>query len=567
MKLSKEFFYTLREDAKDEDSVSGNLLVKAGYIKKVSNGIYMNMPLGEKVSQNIINIVRGCMNEAGANEVSMPHMLPMEYFEKSGRASGFGPSMFKFNDRYNRPFALGPTHEEFFVYAAQSKVKSYKDLPFNLYQIGDKYRDEPRPRLGLIRVREFIMKDAYSFDANEESMQESYMKMFNAYHKIFTKLGLNYRVVRADTGVMGGLLSEEFQAISDTGEDILILCDSCDFSSNIEVAKCVEKVCENNEEERKYSEVYTPNSGTIEEVTAYLNLPVEKFVKTLIYHIDDKFYAVMCEADREVNEVKLQKLLGAETVELALEEDVVRITNSKVGFAGPIGLSIPIIMDIDLKTKKNFIVGANKSDYHFIDVNLSDFKADIIADIKNIKEGDTCPNCGGRIKFIKGIEIGNTFKLGTKYSEKLGLKYLDKDNKLIPVQMGCYGIGIGRNMAAVVEQSHDDRGIIWPMNIAPFKVCIVLIDKKNEKQVKVSEDLYNSFKENGIEVLLDDRDERAGVKFNDMDLIGIPIRITVGKKVSEEKVELKLRKEENINEIEIKDVLEKVQEIIKNEMK
>ena len=567
MRLSKEFFYTLREDAKDEDTISGNLLVKAGFIKKVSNGIYMNMPLGERVSRNIINIVREEMDKTGANEVSMPHMLPMEYFERSGRASGFGPSMFKFNDRYGKPYALGPTHEEFFVFAAQSKVRSYKDLPFNIYQIGDKYRDEPRPRLGLIRVREFIMKDAYSFDADEESMHTSYMKMFDAYHKIFTRLGLNYKVVRADTGVMGGLLSEEFQAVTDTGEDILVLCDSCDYASNIEVSKCVANTKVEDEEEKNYSEVYTPNSGTIEEVTSYLNLPVSKFVKTLIYKIDDKLYAVMVNADREVNEVKLQKLLKAEFVELACEEDVVKVTNARVGFAGPIGLQIPIIMDEDIKCKKNFIVGANKSDYHFIDVNLKDFEPSIVADIKNIKEGDVCPNCGGKVYFKKGIEVGNTFKLGTKYSEKLGLNYLDKENKLHPVQMGCYGLGIGRNMAAVVDQSHDDKGIIWPMNIAPFKVAIVLIDKKNEVQNEIAEKLYADFTASGIDTILDDRDERAGVKFADMELIGIPIRITVGKKAADGEVELKMRTGEDNVIYKVDDVLSVAKEIINKETK
>ena len=567
MRLSKDFFYTLREDAKDEDSVSGNLLVKAGFIKKVSNGIYMNMPLGEKVTKNIINIVREEMNRAGANELSMPHTLPMEYFERSGRASGFGPSMFKFSDRYGKPYALGPTHEEFFVYAAQSKVKSYKDLPFNLYQIGDKYRDEPRPRLGLIRVREFIMKDAYSFDANEDSMKESYQKMFDAYHRIFTRLGLNYKVVRADTGIMGGLLSEEFQAVTDTGEDILVLCDSCDYSSNIEVSKCVPTSNVEDEEERNYSEVYTPNSGTIEEVTSYLKLPVDKFVKTMIYNIDSVLYAVMVPADREVNEVKLQKLLNAESVELASEEDVTKVTNARVGFAGPVGLSIPIIMDVDIKSKKNFIVGANKSDYHLIDVNIKDFTATYIEDIKNIKEGDVCPKCGGKVYFKKGIEVGNTFMLGTKYSEKLGLNYLDKENKLNPVHMGCYGIGIGRNMAAVVDQSNDEKGIIWPMNIAPYKVAIVLIDKKNEAQVQAAEKLYANLTASGIDVILDDRDERAGVKFADMELIGIPIRVTVGKKVTDGLVELKMRTDSDNTDYKLDEAEDVIKDIIKRETK
>lgn len=562
MRLSKDFFYTLREDAKDEDSVSGNLLVKSGMIKKVSNGIYMNMPLGEKVSKNVINIIREEMNKAGASEVSMPHVLPMDYFEASGRASSFGNSIFKLNDRYGRPYALGPTHEEFFVLAAQSKVKSYRDMPFTIYQIGEKYRDEVRPRLGLIRVREFIMKDAYSFDIDEDSMQESYRKMFDAYHKIFQRVGLKYNVVRADTGVMGGLLSEEFQAITETGEDILVLCDNCDYASNIEVSACVPNTNIECEEEKDYSEVYTPNAGSIEDVTSFLELPVEKFVKTMIYKIDNKFYACMVEADREVNEVKLSKLLNANEVELASEEDVNRITNAKVGFAGPIGLEIPIIMDENIKAKKNFIVGANKSDYHFKDVNLKDFKPEIIADIKNIKEGDTCPRCGGKIHFKKGIEIGNTFKLGTKYSEKLGLNYLDKDNKLNPVQMGCYGIGVGRIIAATIEQNHDEKGIIWPMSIAPFKVAIVLIDRKNDLQRETAERLYEELNQMGIDTILDDRDERPGVKFNDMELIGIPIRITIGKKINDGEVEIKLRTESDVAVIKSENVIDEIKKLM-----
>lgn len=562
MRLSKDFFYTLREDAKDEDSVSGNLLVKSGMIKKVSNGIYMNMPLGEKVTQNVIKIIREEMNNAGANELSMPHVLPMDYFEASGRASSFGKSIFRLDDRYGRPYALGPTHEEFFVLAAQSKVKSYRDMPFTIYQIGEKYRDEVRPRLGLIRVREFIMKDSYSFDVDEEGMQESYQKMFDAYHKIFDRVGLKYNVVRADTGVMGGLLSEEFQAITETGEDILVLCDSCDYASNIEVSKCVAKTNIEEEQENNYSEVYTPNAGSIEDVTNYLNLPIEKFVKTMIYKIDNKFYACMVEADREVNEVKLTKLLGANEIELASEEDVNRITNAKVGFAGPIGLEIPIIMDENIKTKKNFIVGANKSDYHLKDVNLKDFNPEIVADIKNIKEGDKCPKCGGKIHFKKGIEIGNTFKLGTKYSEKLGLNYLDKENKQIPVQMGCYGIGVGRIIAATIEQNHDEKGIIWPMSIAPYKVAIVLIDRKNEMQKEAAEKLYEELNQMGIDTILDDRDERPGVKFNDMELIGIPVRITIGKKINDGEVEIKLRTESEANTVKQENVIEEIKKHI-----
>lgn len=559
MKLSENYFYTLREDMKDEDSVSGNLLVKSGMFKKVGNGIYMKLPLGKRVVENVKNIVRKNMNEAGASEVTMPMLLPVEVFKKSGRYEAFGPSIFKLNDRYNRPFVLGPTHEEFFVLAAMMDAKSYKDLPYTLYQIGNKYRDEVRPRLGLIRTREFTMKDAYSFDINQEESDKSYKKQYDAYHKICKEIGLNYVVVKADTGVMGGLLSEEFQAVTEVGEDILVLCNNCDYASNIEVSECVEEVKQENEEQIKIEKVYTPNSGTIEEVSKFLNQSPEKFVKTLIYKIDGKFYACLVQGNREVNEVKLSKILKAQEVELAEANDVVQITNAKVGFAGPIGINIPIIMDENIKYMKNFIVGANETDNHYKNVNISDFKADYIADIKNVQEGDICPNCKhGHLQFKKGIEVGNTFKLGTKYSESLGLNYLDENNELKPVVMGCYGIGIERLVAAVVEQNHDENGIIWPMNIAPYKVCIVLINNKNEKQVEIAEKIYNKLNEMGIDTILDDRDERAGVKFNDMDLIGIPIRITVGKKVNEGLLELKKRNSNEVEEIKIDDIITKI---------
>ncbi|MGN1269503.1 MAG: proline--tRNA ligase [Clostridia bacterium] len=562
MKLSENFFYTLREDLKDEESVSGNLLVKSGMFKKVGNGIYMKLPLGQKVVENVKNIIRECMNEAGAKEVTMPMLLPIELFQKSGRYEAFGPSIFKLNDRYNRPYVLGPTHEEFFVLAATMKSHSYKDFPYTLYQIGNKYRDEVRPRLGLIRTREFTMKDAYSFDINQEESDKSYQKQFEAYHKICQKVGLNYVVVRADTGVMGGLLSEEFQAITDTGEDILVLCDNCDYSSNIEVSKCVDKEA-TREPKQKLEKVHTPNAGTIEEISTFLGKPENKFVKTLIYKIDNDFYACLVPGDREVNETKLAKLLKAKEVSLAEAEDVIRITKANVGFAGPIGLDIPVIMDNSIKYMSNFIVGANETDYHYTNVNIEDFETKIVDDIKNVKEGDECPNCHGHLVFKKGIEIGNTFKLGTKYSESLGLNYLDENNELKPVVMGCYGIGVERIVAAVVEQNNDEKGIIWPMSIAPYKVGIVLIDPKDEKQLEVANNLYNTLNSMGIDTMLDDRKERPGVKFNDMDLIGTPVRITVGKKVNENQVELKRRTENESVNISIDEVIEKVKNMCK----
>ncbi len=567
MKLSKDFFYTIKENISDEDSTSGKLLVKGGMIKKVSNGIYLKMPLGLKVMNNVENIVRKNMNEAGANELLMPALLPMEIFEKTGRKSAFGQSMFHLNDRYNREYALGPTHEELFVQAATAKTKSYRDLPFTIYQIGNKYRDEMRPRLGLIRIREFIMKDAYSFDKDYEGLDSSYSKMFEAYHNIFKELGIEYTVVKADTGAMGGLLSEEFHAVTEIGEDTLVLCDSCDYSSNLEVGTNGNKVENSDEEEKDIEYVFTPEAGKIEDVTNYLKLHISSFIKTMIYEADGKFYACMVAGDREINETKLAKLLKAINIKLADPEDVKRITKAEIGFAGPIGLEIPIIMDEEIKSKKNFIVGANKTNYHIKNVNLKDFDTYIVSDIKNVKEGDTCPHCAGKLIFKKGIEVGNTFKLGTKYSESLDLNYLGDDNKTHPVVMGCYGIGIERIVSAIVEQNNDENGIIWPMNVAPYKVAIVVINMKNEKQKDVAEKLYNDLNSLGIEALLDDRNERPGVKFNDMDLIGVPIRVTIGKKIEEDIIEIKLRKDNKIIESKVEDITKEIEEIYKSSLK
>lgn len=560
MRLSEQFFYTIRENIKDEETMSGNLLVRSGMIKKIGNGIYMYMPLGLKVLRNIEKVIREEMNKAGASELLMPNLLPEEVYISSGRRNNFGHDMFSLKDRFNRSLVLGPTHEEFFVEAAKMKVRSYKDLPFTIYQIGNKYRDEPRPRFGLIRVREFFMKDAYSFDKDLEGMDLSYQKMFQAYHNIFTRLGLTYRVVTADTGVMGGLLSEEFQAVTAIGEDTLVLCD-CGYSSNIEVSECVT----HKEKEEKFKEiefVHTPNAKTIEEVSEFLGEKPNKFVKTLIYKIDGKLYACLVSGDREINETKLRKLVGGTTIELATLEEVEQVTHAKVGFAGPIGVDCEVIIDQDLLYKYNYIVGANQTDYHFKNANTKDFEYAYVGDIKNVMEGDPCPKCGKPLYFTKGIEVGNTFKLGTKYSASLGLEFLDENNESHPVQMGCYGIGLGRIMAAIVEQSHDENGIIFNAEVAPFKVAIVVIDSKDDKQKAVANALYNDFNRNHIDTVLDDREERAGVKFNDMDLIGVPYRITIGRKVKDDLVELKIRSTNEVYDIHVNDILSKIRDLI-----
>lgn len=560
MKLKGSFFYTLRENIKDEESNSGNLLVKAGFIKKSSSGIYMLMPMGFRVYQNILNIVREEMNKASANELLMPSLIPEEVYVKSGRRENFGSDMFSLKDRVNRDYVLGPTHEELFVSAASMKIKSYKDMPFNIYQIATKFRDEPRPRYGLIRVREFTMKDAYSFDTSYEGLDKSYKKMYEAYKNIFDRVGLDYKIVTADTGVMGGLLSEEFQAITDIGEDTLVICDKCSFASNIEVCETVTLKKEEEEKELEKKLIETPNIGVIEDLEK-AGFDIKKLTKTLIYKADDKFYAVVVPGDREVNELKIRKVTESKNVELATREEVEKITGAKLGFAGPIGLDIPIIIDSDVALMKNFLVGANKTDYHYINVNLKDIENYEIADIKEVKEGDFCPLCKNKLSFKKGIEVGNTFKLGDKYSRTMNLTYLDKDNKEQYPIMGCYGIGLERILASVAEQRNDDKGLSWPISIAPFKVAIVLL---NQDGCEYANNLYDTLNREGIDTLLDDRDERPGVKFNDMDLIGIPIRITIGKKFNENIVELKLRDEKEVKEIITNSVLEEIKKVIDN---
>ncbi|NTW95321.1 MAG: proline--tRNA ligase [Erysipelotrichaceae bacterium] len=563
MKLKSSYFFTLRENVKDEDSVSGNLLARSGMIKKNSSGVYMYLPMGYKVLKKIEQIIREEMNKTGAQEVLMPSLIPEEIYEASGRRALIGASMFALKDRFGKPFVLGPTHEELFVMAANHHVKSYKDLPFNLYQFQTKFRDEPRPRFGLIRVREFIMKDAYSFDKDLDGLTLSYQKMYDAYKASFDRMGLNYKIVTADTGVMGGLLSEEFQAVTDIGEDRLVLCDTCEFASNIEVSPCVTHDIP-LEPFKDLSELYTPNVGKIKDLVENYQISEDKMTKSMIYMIDKTAVLVMVRADDEINEVKLQKLFGATVVELASAEVVENLSHAKIGYAGPIGINIKIVADHRIRSMSNFLVGANKTDYHFQNVNVDrDFKVTQYADIRNIKPNDECPKCGGKIYFNNGIEIGNTFKLGDKYSKALGLEYLDADNTLHPVIMGSYGIGPGRCLAAIVEQNHDDFGILWPKALAPYTVGLVIINTKIELQNTTGEDLYQQLLQAGVEVLLDDRDERAGVKFNDMDLIGIPLRITIGKTLEQGKVEVKFRNEKEIQLVDLDQVLPFVKNFLK----
>lgn len=563
MKLSNSYFYTLRENVKDEDSTSGNLLVRAGMIKKSSSGIYMIMPMGKRVLKKIEEIVREEMDAAGAQELLMPAMIPEEIYEKSGRREAFGSNMFALKDRYQKNYVLGPTHEELFTMAAMMKGSSYKDFPYNLYQIQTKFRDETRPRYGLIRVREFIMKDAYSFDIDEAGLHESYKKMFHAYENIMERCDLTYKIVKADTGAMGGSLSEEFQAITEIGEDVVVTCDGCDFSSNLEITEVIDTSTPSDASMQDMEIVETPDAKTIADVAAFFGKSVNDFVKTLIYSVDGKTMAFLLKGDRELNETKVLKLLQANEIELASFEEVERVTHARVGFAGPVNLECPIIMDREVANMKNFIVGANKTDHHIKNVNLKDFSVETVADIAQVHEGDICPVCGKPLKFCKGIEVGNTFKLGTKYAKALGLEYQDVNNKLHPVEMGCYGFGLERCMAAIVEQHNDASGIIWPASVAPFEVAVVVVSSKDEEQMRIGNELYEALKQEGVDVLLDDRKERPGVKFKDMELIGIPYRITVGRGIKDGNVEFRARTASESSDIALSEVVE----LVKKELK
>ena len=564
MKLSQSFFYTLRENAKDEDSVSSNLLVRAGMIKKCSNGIYMIMPMGKKVLSKVENIIREEMDAKGAQELLMPALIPEDVYVQSGRREAFGSNMFSLSDRYNKRYVLGPTHEELFAVASSMDGKSYKDFPYNLYQIQTKYRDETRPRYGLIRVREFIMKDAYTFDIDEQGLDEAYQKMYDAYCRIMDRLGLEYKIVKADTGAMGGLLSEEYQALSSIGEDVVVGCESCDFSSNLEITEVIDPLKDSEDEEKEMEICKTPNAKTIDEIASFFNKSASDFVKTLIYNIDGKIVAFCLPGDRELNETKALKLVGGNEIELASFEDVEKVTHAKVGFAGPVGIDCPVYMDRQILHMKNFIVGANKTDHHIVNCNCKDFIPVEVADLSQVKEGDVCPCCHKKLTFQHGIEVGNLFKLGTKYSKSMNLYYTDENNQLQPVWMGSYGIGLERCMAAVADQHHDDFGIKWPVEIAPYRLAIVPISLKDEKQMEIANKIYEYCQSKKYDVLFDDRNERPGVKFKDMELIGIPFRVTIGRGVADGKLEWVNRNTGEKSEIlvdEIESYIDKVFEL------
>lgn len=546
MRYSEMFLPTERETPSDAEVVSHRLMLRAGMIRKLTGGIYSYLPLGYRVIKKVEQIVREEMDRAGAQEVLLPAVQPAELWQESGRWDQYGKELLRFKDRHDRECCLGPTHEEVITDLVRNEIKTYRQLPKNLYQIQTKFRDEIRPRFGVMRCREFAMKDAYSFDADDSGAEISYKKMFDAYNRIFSRCGLKFRAVEADTGNIGGSFSHEFMVIADSGEDALVFCGSCDYAANIEKAEVAapEKKRIEESDHLPLEEVYTPDVKTIEEVCAFLGVPRQRIVKTLIFLADDSPVAVLVRGDEDINEAKLRNYLKCDSLELAADDIIYEVTGSPRGFAGPISIRSRIIADYSLVNMTNFVVGANKKDYHIKNVNTGrNFSVKEFADLRYVTDRDKCPRCGDPLKFIRGIEVGHVFKLGTKYSRAMKAVYLDKDGKEKYMVMGCYGIGIGRTVAAGIEQNYDDNGIIWPLSIAPFQVIITPVSMNNEAILEAAEKLYQDFSNEGIEVILDDRDERAGVKFNDADLIGIPLRVTIGtKRLAEGRVEVRIRK-------------------------
>ncbi len=559
MRLSKLFGKTQREIPAEADTVSHQLLLRAGLIRQLAAGVYSYLPLAWRVLKKIESIVRDEMNKAGGQELSMPVLQPIELWQKTGRDLAFGQGLFVLSDRKERQLALGPTHEEVITELVSHNVQSYRDLPLLLYQIQTKFRDEPRPRGGLIRVREFTMKDLYSFDADEDGLNQSYGKMLDAYHNIYARCGLASILIEADSGAIGGKDSHEFMVIAESGEDEIIYCQSCGYAANVEKAGSIKNKV-NNRQPLPLEEVATPGYYTIEEVSDFLGVPQSKTFKAVFYIADGKLIFVVIRGDIEVNEVKLKNLLHCTELRMASEDEVIE-AGIVAGSASPIGLKgIKVIADDSITSGANFIAGANKPDTHLKNVNYPrDFKADIVADIALAHAGEGCPRCSSKLLSTQGIEVGHTFKLGTFLSEKLGASYLDASGVSQPIVMGCYGIGIGRLMAAVIELNHDDKGIIWPISVAPYQVYLCPLYLENPEVLAAAEDLYAELEAQGLEVLFDDRFESPGIKFNDADLLGIPLRVTISPRTLEKKnVELKWRSEKKSQLVPIEGVAKKL---------
>ena len=559
MRQSLTFIPTLREVPADAEAKSHQLLVRAGFIRQNTSGIYHYLPLAHKVIQHIQSIVRKEMEKAGAAELLMPVLQQAEMWQESGRWYTYGPELMRMKDRYGREFALGPTHEEVITSLVRSEVKSYKKLPLTLYQIQSKFRDEQRPRFGLLRGREFIMKDAYSFHSSPESLDETYNKMFTAYSNVFSKVGLNFRPVIADSGAMGGKDTHEFMALSEVGEDTIAYSDTSSYAANIEMAEAVYHGEEANPADFKELEkVHTPQVKTIQDVAGFLEIDPSLCIKSVLFKADDAYVLILTRGDHEVNDVKVKNLIGAQLVELASREEVLEVIGTEPGFVGPVQLKaeVDIYADLAVKGMTNAVAGANEADYHYINVNPArDVSVKEFTDLRLIQEGDVSPDGEGTIQFAKGIEVGQVFKLGTRYSESMDATYLDENGRAQPMIMGCYGIGISRTLSAIVEQHHDEKGIIWPEAVAPYDLHLLALNMKNDAQKELAETLYERLEDEGFDVLFDDRQERAGVKFADSDLIGLPIRISCGKRSEEGIVEVKFRKSGESHEVSVDDLI------------
>ncbi len=547
MRFSKYYIPTLKEAPADAEVISHKLLLRAGMIRKLTSGIYSWLPLGLRTLKKAEEIVRKEMNKEDAIEVLLPTVQPADLWIESERWQYYGKELLRFKDRHERDFCLGPTHEEVITDLIRHEIRSYKQLPYNFYQIQTKFRDEIRPRFGLMRGREFLMKDAYSFDKDDASADISYQKMRKAYNAIFQNMSLDYRMVEADSGSIGGAFSHEFMVLAQTGEDVIASCTShpkCEWASNTERSTVVFKGSQTQEKCAEYSSVDTPNAHTIEEISSFLKVKAEQTVKTLLLIADEKPLAILVRGDREMNIVKVKNLLDAKEIRMAFANEVEEITNARVGFAGPVGLNIPVYADNELMLNTGYVVGANKTDTHYINVDLQrDCNIKQYSDLRLITETDSCPACDSPIRLERGIEVGHIFKLGTKYSEKLSAKYIDENGKENFIIMGCYGIGVSRVVAACIEQNNDEGGIIFPPPLAPFQISLLNLDIENDEVNKKAEEIYAYLQEKGYEVLYDDRKERAGIKFKDADLIGIPVQIIIGSKnLAKNSIEVKNRK-------------------------
>lgn len=567
MELLRYYMPTLREVPQEAEIPSHRLLLRAGMIRRQASGIYAFLPLGYRVLKKIEQIVREEMDRAGSQELLMSIVQPREIWEESGRWKTFGPEMFKLKDRNEREFCLGPTAEEYFTDMIKGEITSYKQLPLNLYQIQWKYRDEKRPRFGINRSREFLMKDAYSFDANHDGLEKSYQIMWDAYVRVFDRLHIDYRVVLGDSGAMGGNRSHEFTALSEIGEGVIVYCPSCDYAATDEKAG-MQKPEIAKEEALPMEEVSTPGATTIEDLTNFLGMAKNRMMKAVCLTVQEEPVLVFVPGDRELNMAKLVAFLKVPEHEIAMMDDATirRITGAEPGFTGPVNLKeeVRIIVDESLTKRVNLLCGANKTDAHLKNVNYgSDFTGEIANDLWMAKEGDLCPECGEKLEFARGIEVGNIFQLGTKYSASMGALFQDESGKTQPFVMGSYGIGISRTVSAIVEQNHDEKGIIWPLVCCPFHVIISVMKETDEDQISLAKEMEQTLEENGVEVLLDNRKERAGVKFNDRDLLGIPLRITVGKKAKERIVEFSTRREMENMEWEAQKCIEHVLSVMK----